>query len=177
MFPKNKKLLWGALIVLVGSGVASFVFLNKRTAIKEINSFEDCAEAGHFVIHSHPQQCKTPDGRIFVEEAEGEKPKPGEVKTYTNPDKVIEVQKGQEFQIALGSNPTTGYTWRVDFATNLISLIDKKFRPTSKLFGAPGTETFTFSTLNKGETEIVFSYLRPWEKEMIEKKVFQVKIL
>lgn len=34
---------------------------------KEINSFEDCAAAGYPVMESYPRQCKTPDGRTFVE--------------------------------------------------------------------------------------------------------------
>jgi hypothetical protein len=32
-----------------------------------INSFEDCANAGYPVMESYPRQCRTPDGRTFVE--------------------------------------------------------------------------------------------------------------
>lgn len=34
----------------------------------EILSFEDCAAAGYPVAESYPQQCATPDGRVFAEE-------------------------------------------------------------------------------------------------------------
>lgn len=33
-----------------------------------IDSFDDCAAAGHPVMESFPRQCRTPDGRLFVEE-------------------------------------------------------------------------------------------------------------
>jgi len=32
-----------------------------------VSSFEDCAAAGYPVMESYPRQCRTPDGRLFVE--------------------------------------------------------------------------------------------------------------
>ncbi len=32
-----------------------------------ISSFEDCVQAGYPVMESYPRQCKTPEGRTFVE--------------------------------------------------------------------------------------------------------------
>jgi inhibitor of cysteine peptidase len=99
-----------------------------------------------------------------------------EIKTYTDPEESIKVQKGEKFQTALGSNPTTGYRWEFETNTNLISLIDQRFKPESELIGAGGVETFTFSALNTGETEIIFSYKRPWEEKVIDGRVFKIKI-
>lgn len=31
-----------------------------------IRNFEDCAAAGYPVMESYPEQCRTPDGRLFV---------------------------------------------------------------------------------------------------------------
>ncbi|HEX2178708.1 MAG TPA: hypothetical protein VHL54_04195 [Actinomycetota bacterium] len=36
------------------------------TAFGEINNFEECAAAGNPVMESYPEQCRTPDGRLFV---------------------------------------------------------------------------------------------------------------
>lgn len=130
MFSKNKKLLFGILVI------------------------------------SSLYGCKTQNSEVFVEET----------KTYADPNVTIEVQRGEKFQIALESNPTTGYEWEFETDPNLISLINQTFKPESDLIGAGGTETFKFSALNEGEAKIVFSYKRSWEKEVIEKKVFQVKI-
>ena len=37
----------------------------------------------------------------------------GEVKTYTDAGQTIDIDVNQEFIIALGANPTTGYDWEV----------------------------------------------------------------
>ncbi|MEW6723053.1 MAG: hypothetical protein AB1324_07355, partial [Candidatus Micrarchaeota archaeon] len=34
----------------------------------EINSFDDCVDAGYPVMESYPRQCRTPDGRTFISE-------------------------------------------------------------------------------------------------------------
>ena len=33
----------------------------------EINSFEECVESGNPIMESHPQQCRTENGKLFVE--------------------------------------------------------------------------------------------------------------
>lgn len=139
MFSKNKKLLFGILVI------------------------------------SSLYGCKTQNSEVFVEETKTQQ-KNEEIKTYADPNVTIEVQRGEKFQIALESNPTTGYGWEFETDPNLISLINQTFKPESDLIGAGGTETFKFSALNEGEAKIVFSYKRSWEEEIIEKKVFQVKI-
>lgn len=120
--------------------------------------------------------CKTQNGEVFVEETKTQQ-KSEDIKTYTDSNEVIKIQKGEKFQIALESNPTTGYGWEFKTNTSLIVLIDQKFEAQSNLIGAGGVETFIFSTLNTGETEIVFSYKRSWEEEAIEEKVFKIEIL
>lgn len=34
----------------------------------EVNSFEECADAGYPVMESFPEQCRAPDGRSFTKE-------------------------------------------------------------------------------------------------------------
>ncbi len=50
----------------------SLVFISGCTTESGVNetvsSFGDCAAAGNQVMESHPRQCRTPDGRLFVEE-------------------------------------------------------------------------------------------------------------
>lgn len=41
-------------------------------AIAEIDSFTECADAGYPIMESYPEQCRTPDGRTFVNEAQTE---------------------------------------------------------------------------------------------------------
>jgi hypothetical protein len=36
------------------------------SAFGDIRNFEECAAAGYPVMESYPEQCRTPDGRLFV---------------------------------------------------------------------------------------------------------------
>jgi hypothetical protein len=42
------------------------VVVDPPTAFGDINNFEECAAAGNPVMESYPEQCRTPDGRLFV---------------------------------------------------------------------------------------------------------------
>jgi len=86
---------------------------------------------------------------------------------YTDPAEAIETEAGDEFTIALDSNPTTGYSW--DFAGEydgeVIELVDTRFQPPeTRLKGAGGTQFWTFRALKPGRTEIALKYFRSWEK-------------
>lgn len=64
----------GALIIVIllaavlGLGWAVFSDQIAEAPGGDIVSFEDCAAAGNPVMESHPRQCRTPDGRNFVED-------------------------------------------------------------------------------------------------------------
>lgn len=90
----------------------------------------------------------------------------------------IEIKKGESFSVVLEANPTTGYQWELDFDPDYIQLIDREYAPSSprEVVGAGGQETFNFLALKSGKTEITFSYLRPWEKEAIKKRVYKIII-
>ena len=68
-----KTLLIGIVaLAIVGVG-ALFVtrdVSSKPSSIKNDNilSFEDCIKAGYPAMESHPRQCRTADGRLYVEE-------------------------------------------------------------------------------------------------------------
>ena len=56
------------LIVLVGIGY--LVFRSPNDTELAITNFEECVEAGNAVMESYPRQCRTEDGKLFVEEIE-----------------------------------------------------------------------------------------------------------
>jgi inhibitor of cysteine peptidase len=179
IFFKNKKTVAFVVLFLLGGGMLFLTVSKKQPKLEKVQNFEGCLEAGYFLIPSHPRQCKTPDGQVFVEEKEeGERktPEEEEVEVYTDPDQLIELQVGEKFQISLGSNPTTGYRWSFEADTNLVAPLKQEFRPESDLLGAGGKEIFEFSALNRGGGKIVFSYQRLWEKEVLKEKIFEVKI-
>ena len=104
----------------------------------------------------------------------------GGVKTYTDSGQAISVGVDQEFVIALGSNPTTGYSWQPDFDRAVIELVESKYELGKKaeegLVGAGGVEFFKFKALKAGQAEITLAYQRPWGKESIDRKVFTIDI-
>jgi len=55
-----------ALIIILAVVVSLFVMSFYKES--NINSFEECAEAGYPIGESYPRQCWTPGGKHFVEE-------------------------------------------------------------------------------------------------------------
>ncbi|MFA5360151.1 MAG: hypothetical protein WC349_04310 [Patescibacteria group bacterium] len=63
-------------IAVIGLAGATFWFAGQLTSLKTYNNFgtgiittyQQCADAGFSVIRHYPDQCQTPDGRIFVNE-------------------------------------------------------------------------------------------------------------
>ena len=118
------------------------------------------------------------------------------VKTYTKPERGIEVGVGDEFVIALGSNPSAGYIWETDYDQDMLQLMlggYQRIEPHKRgESGASGVETFRFKALNKGKTDITMIYRKltfigepctscddgsvpPWEGEGI-RWIFEVQI-
>jgi len=44
------------------------IFESLQNQNSQINSFEQCIAAGNPAMESHPRQCKTADGKYFVEQ-------------------------------------------------------------------------------------------------------------
>ena len=80
------------IIILVGVAVLAAAgfgvyYFQKQQAIKNINSFEECAKAGYPVTAMFPATCRTPDGRIFTQilsEEEKKKLQPPESTSSTD---------------------------------------------------------------------------------------------
>lgn len=55
------------LFLVTGVIIGGFLYY-KSSLVSEIDSFESCVKAGNPVLESYPRQCRTSDGRSFVEE-------------------------------------------------------------------------------------------------------------
>lgn len=103
----------------------------------------------------------------------------GGIKAHIDVEKTIVTSVGQEFTIALDSNPTTGYDWEETHDENILALVEDKFEPDEKakgLVGAGGTQYYRFLALKEGDTEITVTYQRPWEDTYVSQKVFRVNV-
>ncbi|MFA5439252.1 protease inhibitor I42 family protein [Dehalococcoides sp.] len=102
-----------------------------------------------------------------------------QVKTYTADDTLIECHTGDEFIVALTSNPSTGYSWDFESVSSKIYLVEKTYTPDNAdtaLVGSGGTEYFRFRALDKEQTELWFYYSRPWDAVPLETLVINLKV-
>jgi predicted secreted protein len=102
----------------------------------------------------------------------------GVAETYDDPGQTVNISVNQEFIIALGSNPTTGYGWQESHDQTMLELLKWNYEEaaTEGVVGAGGIEYFRFKALKAGQTEITLVYQRPWEEEVLEQKVFTVYV-
>lgn len=103
--------------------------------------------------------------------------------TYSDASKTITIVKGTtEFMIQLQANPTTGYSWFLQYFNNkLLQPMDHQYIPNQpKLAGSGGVATWVFkvksNTFNAPQTTTIkFLYARPWNmKEGASQATFTV---
>ena len=85
----------------------------------------------------------------------------------------------QTATFTLDSNPTTGFSWRVEQSEELFQ-VDSVYTPDKQdeaIVGSGGIETITLIPLKSGKTEVTLSYVRPWEGgEMGDQIVYSFEI-
>lgn len=64
MMSKNRRLVaFFIVLLLVGLGVWKY---QRKSTAEQINSFEECVQAGYPILESYPEQCRAPDGKSFT---------------------------------------------------------------------------------------------------------------
>jgi inhibitor of cysteine peptidase len=77
----------------------------------------------------------------------------------------IELKTGEEVELVLPGNPTTGYEWVViEAPPNLQQVDEPEFVPESDLIGAGGEFHFRFKATEPGTAQLSLSYERPFEE-------------
>jgi len=81
----------------------------------------------------------------------------------------ISVSAGTSFEVALFSNPTTGFQWE-EAEISDTSVLQQKGRRFVSLRGepdpppgSPGQDVWTFGAADEGQSTVTFRYSRPWE--------------
>ncbi len=104
----------------------------------------------------------------------------GEPGSYADPSQAIQVKSGDEFVIALESNPTTGYSWEESSDSAMVELLKTDYKPDDAdegVTGSGGTDHFTYKALQAGETKIELTYGQHWDGGDVEEPlVFTVVI-
>lgn len=100
---------------------------------------------------------------------------------YTDSNECINVELGQEFAIALDSNPVGGYRWQIakPLDQSMICAVSSEYEPkNAESKDLKGKEMFFFKAVGKGMTMISLKYARCNERDMypLESKTFIVNV-
>jgi inhibitor of cysteine peptidase len=94
-------------------------------------------------------------------------------------DPLIEARVGEEFDITLPSNPSTGYQWMLEDSLDagLLRLAGRAYVPDQPVrVGSGGHEQFTFVGVAPGETTLRLWYSRDIQRSAPRRAVFRVRI-
>jgi inhibitor of cysteine peptidase len=91
----------------------------------------------------------------------------------------VEVAVGEQFEIRLDSNPTTGYAWQVVDQPAVVELVSSDYEaPDTNSVGAGGVEVFVFAGASSGSAELRLQYVQSFEEppEPADTVEFQVTV-
>lgn len=93
----------------------------------------------------------------------------------------VEAVVGQEFELRLESNRTTGYSWDLvqNYDHGVIKLIASDYEASKTgMMGAPGAQVWKFQGEGEGQAEVIFHYARHWEKDVppVRERTFVITV-
>ena len=95
--------------------------------------------------------------------------------------KHIDLRLGQEIELRLDANPTTGYRWQVVQAAPAVldTLAEEMFSPAPAapgVTGGGGTVTWRFRATRVGRDNLQLVYRRPWEPDTVPAQTFNCEV-
>jgi inhibitor of cysteine peptidase len=79
-------------------------------------------------------------------------------------DRTVDVRVGDNVQVTLPENATTGFRWAVDhFDTTRVELVGSEARYGSNRIGAGGDVAFTFRATKAGTSDVALKHWRHFE--------------
>ncbi len=89
--------------------------------------------------------------------------------------RAVAIATGEELELVLEANPTTGYRWEVSEVDPRILVPGRsKFLRRSGLIGAGGKETLFFKGNSPGRTELRLLFRHPFERGKPPPKEFHI---
>jgi predicted secreted protein len=82
----------------------------------------------------------------------------------SDPAVPIEVSAGDEFEIVLASNPSTGYSWALvdELDPGVVAVVSQEYKGEEDAApGSGGVDVWTFEAQSAGEAKIVLGYYPP----------------
>jgi inhibitor of cysteine peptidase len=98
-------------------------------------------------------------------------------KSQKDDGSTVEMHVGDQLDVTLDSNPTTGLSWVIAAGDSIVALQgEPQFLPGSDAQGAPGTETLHFGAADKGKTTLRLEYKKPFEQDVPPAKVYTLRV-
>lgn len=102
--------------------------------------------------------------------------------TLTEEDSLgeVPVDSGDEIELRLESNASTGYRWALpeDRVPQPLDLVESRFEePDTDLVGAPGTQVFVFEAVARGADVLRLEYVRPFDDPPIPERVVEYVVI
>lgn len=99
------------------------------------------------------------------------------VRSQGSDDATVRIGVGETYELALESNPSTGFAWTVQYDEAILELVEERYEePEGGMLGAAGTQIFVFKGAAKGSTRVLFSYERSWEGEAAETREIVITV-
>lgn len=138
------------------------------------NIFAQSDDYEEDVMSITQREAEDPDEAIGQE-------KKVDLRVFTSEDsgKEYNLSVGEEFQVRLWENPTTGYLWTIlGSVSSHLELVDRKFtsRNDDRRVGSGGERTFVFRAVKPGSALLHMVLKRPWEKEGSEAGSYFIKL-
>jgi inhibitor of cysteine peptidase len=98
--------------------------------------------------------------------------------TETDSGRSIEITLGTSIVLRLTSQRSTGYTWIIDEVDNEILVPDgePQYAAGNNRLGAEESLLWSFKSVSSGETTLKLIYARPFEKEQLPLKSFELRV-
>ena len=86
----------------------------------------------------------------------------------------VSLDVGDQLEVSLESNPTTGYSWELGPLPDGLQLASSDFEePGGSLVGAAGTQVFVFDMVGPGGGILRFEYVRVFDDPVIAEKIVE----
>jgi len=95
--------------------------------------------------------------------------------TITSNNSTVRIQCGDDIQLELQENNTTGYSWHFDELN--YEIVSERQDRKSDLIGSPATHIWILKPKSLAKSDIKMSYYRTWEGKRSDTLRFKVKIV
>ena len=86
----------------------------------------------------------------------------------------VALDVGDQIDVQLEANPTTGYSWELGPLPSGLQLVSSDFEePGGRLVGAAGTQVFVFDVVGPGSGILRFEYVRVFDDPVIAEKIVE----